>query len=330
MDQGYTVYFDCGTTNTRAYLLDQDLNLKDSLKVSQGARNTAISLDDDFLIGELHSLAHQILTKNQLSMSHVRSYYASGMVTSKFGIKDVDHVLLPISEKEYVNNIYPYEDHKYFNAVINLLPGIKTYHKDVSLVNNLRGEEIELIGALELANQEGLINEAVFLFPGSHTHAIYTRGEKIIGISSNFAGEIFEALKEETILAPILNQDFSKLNYEMVQLGSRNVEKFGFNRAVYISHAMNILKTNDSLEMFSYLEGVINGGIKKSIEYYCKNHWNGCNRLYIVSNSFMGELFKVIFAESDVIKCIDWIDVEQEPVPCLLGITKIIRLKEVE
>lgn len=328
MDQGYIIYFDCGTTNTRAYLLDQDLHLRDSLKVSQGARNTAITLDDDFLIRELYSLAQELLIQNQLSRSHVRSYYASGMVTSKFGIKDVEHVLLPISQKDYVKNIYPFEDHKFFNAIINLLPGIKTFHQDISLVNNLRGEEIELIGTLDLVDKGELVNGAVFLFPGSHTHAIYAKGEEILGISSNFAGEIFEALKEETILAPILNQDFSQLNHEMVQLGTRNVEKFGFNRAAYIAHAMNILKTDDSLSMFSYLEGVINGGIKKSIEYYCQNHWNGCNRLYIVSNTFMGELFKIIFAESNIIEHIDWIDVEQDPAPSLLGIINVIRLKE--
>ena len=58
-------------------------------------------------------------------------------------------------------------------------------------MNNLRGEEIEIIGALEELKAERDVENVVMLMPGSHTHGIYIQGDQITGIISNFTGSCF-------------------------------------------------------------------------------------------------------------------------------------------
>ena len=72
----------------------------------------------------------------------------------------------------------------------------------------------KLAAALEELKAERDVENVVMLMPGSHTHGIYIQGDQITGIISNFTGELFYALKQDTILSPVLTSDSLELDEE--------------------------------------------------------------------------------------------------------------------
>lgn len=116
-------------------------------------------------------------------------------------------------------------------------------------------------------------------------------GDEIVGIVSNISGELFYALKKDTILSLVLTVDNLELDEEMVRKGMENLQRFGFNRVLYICHAARIFEEGTPLQWFSYGESVINSGMRESLEYYCEHFWPECRTVVMVSDEFMCRLF---------------------------------------
>lgn len=219
MKKEYILYFDSGTSNTRAYLLDREFRICDSAKRAVGSKDSAIAGTNRVLIEGMKALYDQVLAANSLTDGDVEAIYASGMVTSPYGLKEVPHLVLPMTVRDFADSLYPFHEDTCFHRDIFLVPGLKTLSDDFSFVNNLRGEEIEIIGALEELKAERDVENVVMLMPGSHTHGIYIQGDQITGIISNFTGELFYALKQDTILSPVLTSDSLELDEAMVRKG---------------------------------------------------------------------------------------------------------------
>ena len=322
----YTLYYDCGTTNTRAYLFDKNLRVIAKANAKVGARNTAILGENATLLTCLNFLLIDIIDEANISREQIEEIYASGMITSPYGIIEIPHVTLPISIHDFAMSLHSFYENSIFQQNIKLIPGMKTYHKNPAFINNVRGEDIEVLGAIKHIDSNLLQKGIGLLFPGSHTHVLYVKKDQVAGIISNFTGELYEALKLETILSPILSETYNYLDLNMVKKGVENLELFGFNRAIYIAHAMKILKLSDPHQVFSYAEGVINGGLLKSIDYYCEHLWTGCEQIAIISNCFMKDLYSSILGNSQRIKKIIWISTEKNS--CAVeGMKEILRIR---
>ena len=208
----YIIYFDSGTTNSRVYLLDRDYNVKFTAKRPVGSRDSAIEGSNMVLIKALKSLYDEVFKKTDAIEEDVEAIYASGMITSPYGLHEIPHIVLPVTLGEFASHIYCHYERKLFERNIYLVPGIKTVGDDIAFVNNTRGEEIEALGALADLEAMGASKKIALILPGSHTHVIYVEDGVLTGIISNFTGEVFQALKEETILSPILSLDDPILN----------------------------------------------------------------------------------------------------------------------
>ena len=189
----YLLYFDSGTSNTRAYLLDRDFQVRYVAKKAVGSKDSAIAGSNRVLIEGMRALHDQVLAENGLGEENISAIYASGMITSPYGLKEVPHLPLPLTVKKFADSLYPFREDTCFHREIILVPGLKTLSDDFSFVNNMRGEEIEIIGALEELKAMDDVQDAAMIFPGSHTHVTYVQGEEITGIISNFTGELFYA-----------------------------------------------------------------------------------------------------------------------------------------
>lgn len=321
----YTAYFDSGTTNTRLYLLDESFQIVFSEKGGFGSKDSAIAGSNSGLLASMKSLYNKGIRSCGVRDVDIDAIYASGMLTSPYGILEVPHVAVPVSIEEFSGSLQYYFEDQYFHRKIGLIPGLKTADPDFTFINNMRGEEIEIIGALDdLAAQT---EQAVVLLPGSHTHAAYMEAGVIKGLLSNFTGELFYALKTSTILSPVLSAEQETLDKEMIKKGYACLDQFGFNRAIYLAHAMQIFRQGSAAQRFSFGEGVINGGIRQSVEYYCRNMWNGCQTAALLGNRFMYELYSCIFEESSVIRQILWLpDLKEKPYS-VKGLEKIVRMR---
>lgn len=295
----YIAYFDCGTTNSRLYVLDEKLEIVFSKKSTVGSRDNVISGNKHALTAGMYALYCDALTALKLSDSDIEAIYASGMVSSAYGLYELTHCELPMSVEEYAGRLYPFEETHSFNRIIYLAPGIKRLDEDFDYVNNLRGEEMETIGLMELIAQDYPGQICAVALPGSHTHVMFVRDNMLLGIVSNFTGEVFHAVATETILAPVLTTPFERLDPQWILKGVQNLEIFGFNRALYISHAMKIFAEGTPLERLSYSEGVLFGGIAKSVGHYCERLYPECRIMLTVADPVIGELYQTIFSTQE-------------------------------
>lgn len=292
----YIAYFDCGTTNSRIYVLDEALNPVFSKKSPVGSKDNVISGDSSTLTAGMHALYVEALSELHIVDADIAGIYASGMVSSAYGLYELPHCELPISVEAYSQKLYPYEEKLYFNRIVYLAPGIKRLDEDFDYVNNLRGEEMEAIGLMELIAQDYPGQTCAVALPGSHTHVIFVRDGMLLGIVSNLTGEIFHAVASETLLAPVLTAPFESLEPEWILKGIHNLDTFGFNRALYISHAMKIFNEATPVQRLSYSEGVLFGGIAKSVEHYCNRLYTDCRIMLTVADPLIGGLYQTIFS----------------------------------
>ena len=194
----YIVYFDSGTSNSRIYLLDKDFQVLYVDKKNVGSRNSSIEGSNRVLIEGLYELYTKLLQEKHLTEEDVTSIYMSGMITSPYGMKEVPHLKVPLSVQEFADSVYCHYEDTLFHRNIYLVPGLKTVNDDFSFVGNMRGEEIEIIGTLDELRSKG-ITHAALMMPGSHTHVTYVKDDVVSDIISNFTGELFYALKKETL-----------------------------------------------------------------------------------------------------------------------------------
>lgn len=322
------LYYDSGTSNTRAYLLDRDFQVRYTVKKAVGSKDSAIAGSNRVLIEGLWELYNSVLSANGLEEGDISAIYASGMITCAYGLKEVPHLALPITVEELAGGLVPFLEDTLFHREIILVPGLKTVHDDITFVNNMRGEEIEVVGALDELQSAGAPSDLALILPGSHTHVTCLQGEQITGIISNFTGELFHAIQKDTILSPVLQWDGSPPDREMVLKGYENLEKFGFNRALYICRAMDAFGEGTPRQRFSYGEGVILGGVRQSLEYYCKNFWPHCRTAALVSDEFMYRLFSVLLEDSPFIDQVLWLPVSDGKSYGVSGLKKILSAKQ--
>lgn len=320
----YWVYFDSGTSNTRIYLLNEAFEVLYTEKRHVGSRDSAIAGDNLVLIQGIKDLYDRLLQQNQIKDEDIRGIYASGMITCPDGLVEVPHLALPMTVQEFSGHLHCHHEEKLFHRDIYLVPGLKSIDGDIDFVNNMRGEEIEIMGALDELSQRFPGRKVAVILPGSHTHITCVQDDQICGIISNFTGELFYALQTCTILSPILSAETEGLNPAMVQKGMENVQRFGFNRALYICRTMKLFQNSSDVDCKSYAEGVINGGLAQSLSYYCEHLWQGCDAAAIISNEYLYHVFREVLRDHPYIHDLTWLPISATKSYGVQGLKKIL------
>lgn len=325
----YIVYYDSGTSNSRIYLLNREFEVVYTEKKSVGSKDSAAAGDNLVLIQGLYELYRQMLSETGIAESEMDPViYASGMVTSPYGLKEAPHLMIPASAQDFAEALVPFREERVFGRDFLLVRGMKTGGDDIAQINNMRGEEIEIIGTLdELARRYGG-RKIALIFPGSHTHTVLVEEGCVKGILSSMTGELFYAMKKDTILAPLLDIPERELDPEMVREGMRNLELYGFNRAVYICHAMRLFNRNTPVQRKSYCEGVLNGGVAKALAFYCGGAWKGCDLAVIVSDPYMFALYSAILSEHPYIREIGHLPISKEKSYAVKGLKMILSARK--
>lgn len=299
----YIVYFDSGTSNTRVYLLKEAIVL-DMIKSAVGSKDSSISGSNEILLKEFKNLFEALLLRNAIEESQVSDIYASGMVTSPFGIKEVPHLTTPVSGKMLFDGIYTHYESIYLKRDVKLIRGVKTVKDDFKAnpenivnVNNMRGEEIEVFGVIPNFPQGWQNEDVALILPGSHTHIGYIKNNELFDIWSTFSGELFHAVSTSTVLANSISVSSDEIDTEMVILGAKYLKEHGLNRALYICHAMKIFHAGSNLHRRSYLEGLIAANIVSGFEKKAAESWKDIKRIAIAGKRNLTEVYEILFKD---------------------------------
>ena len=174
---------DWGTTNRRAYLLDAAATCIDEFEDGRGILSVAA--------GEFPEAVAEI--RRRLGD---KPLLLAGMIGSNRGWVEAPYVPCPAGLEELARAlVWPSEREA-------IVPGVSYIGEDRADV--MRGEEVQLLGAIA----DGTVPpDGLVCHPGTHNKWARLAGGKLTGFRTVMTGELFNLLREHSILAELLQPD---------------------------------------------------------------------------------------------------------------------------
>ncbi|MBR4039095.1 MAG: 2-dehydro-3-deoxygalactonokinase [Clostridia bacterium] len=252
---------DCGTTNLRVTLLDENKRKLDAVKAEGGVRHTSIDGHNGRLRMLLRESMETVLGRNGYTMADVEKCVASGMITSALGLLEIPHVPAPAGAAELRGKMQEkvFEDIAPFP--IAFIPGVRNFAGPVDLENfsgmdMMRGEEVEAVGLYKLLKPRGA---AMFVLPGTHNKFVAMDAQgRMLGCMTSISGELLDALTHHTIIAEAVGHSFvdaGEYDSEYAKAGARECAVSGLGRAAFAGRILSTLGGKDKAKLQSYLLG---------------------------------------------------------------------------
>ncbi len=174
---------DWGTTNRRAYLIDGSGGCVDEFEDGEGILSVGP--------GEFPAAVAQIhdrLGKQPLLLG--------GMIGSNRGWVEARYVPTPAGIDDLVGAlVWAAQD-------AAIIPGVS--HLGETRADVMRGEEVQLLGAVTVGT---IPPDCTVCHPGTHNKWARIAGGRIVDFRTVMTGELFNLLKEHSILADLLGED---------------------------------------------------------------------------------------------------------------------------
>ena len=244
---------DCGTTNSRIYLLDENYKIIKKGNKKIGVRDTVLHGSNEVLKLGLKKLMEETILSSDLKIQDIKFAIASGMITSEIGLIEIPHLRAPIGISDLAKNIKVIQNKKIFplNIPLYLIRGIKNYfpenttYKDIRKVDFMRGEETQAAGLISLYPE--LSYPVTIVVLSSHTKYIYINKEKKICSSlTTLSGQTYEAIRKNSSIGKSIKSDKSKQaeNYfdaDVIDTAYDSVKNAGFLRTLMMPRFMEVL-----------------------------------------------------------------------------------------
>jgi len=257
------IIVDWGTSNFRAQVLNEKLEVVHSLSSNEGMLQVQKN--------EFHSYLINIL-KDYLEEDSI--IIMSGMVGSMNGWIETPYVHCDASLSLLSKELLKIPNIK---ENIYIVPGVKSLkNKKIDL---MRGEEVQVFGALKLLNKKN----AMFILPGTHSKWVEVKEEMIIDFNTNMTGEVFNLLSSKSLLAKsisshVINKGTFKKGLEL------SFTNTGLLNQIFQARAQGSILGEHNV--YSFLSGIIIGNeIKEMNKVY------NCKEVIIVGSSSLNDLY---------------------------------------
>ncbi len=179
---GAVIAVDWGTTNRRAYRVEADGSVSDTVR--DGSGMLAMAAED--YVPALATLRERL---GDLPV------IAAGMIGSTRGWREAPYVPAPADLAALAAAALRIAD-----ADATIVPGVSW--SEGARADVMRGEEVQVLGAIAAGLAPA---DALFCQPGTHNKWIATRGAAIVDVTTVMTGELFALLKAHGILAGMLD-----------------------------------------------------------------------------------------------------------------------------
>jgi 2-dehydro-3-deoxygalactonokinase len=250
------IALDWGTSSLRAYLLGESgTNLSQVslasgvMKLKQRARKNFGSNFEAFEKAFEHASGRWLRALPSLPV------VASGMVGSREGWREAPYLSVPMDVFDLWKHLTEIRTSK--GATIQIVPGLV---RRGELVNVMRGEETQILGALTaqpLAEQK----KAWICLPGTHSKWARIKGTTVEDFETFMTGEVYAALSRHTILGRTLKQSAS-FHPEAFDRGVQVAESaghLGVLSNVFSVRAFALTEQLTAEEQADYLSGLLIG-----------------------------------------------------------------------
>lgn len=229
---------DWGTSNRRAYVL----NAQGALLRQHNDEFGILHVDGDFE-GSLQRLLQTL----QLGSADV---VMSGMVGSRNGWRQVPY--LPVDQplaglRDALTEI----DTALPGVRCRIVPGYRFLDMH-GLPDVMRGEETQVLGALELGASDGW-----FLLPGTHSKWVLIENGRITDLVTFMTGELFSLMSQHGTLASVMSEQRSIP--DAFAAGVRASQHGGFTHTAFCCRALVVTDRMPAQHTASYLSGLLIG-----------------------------------------------------------------------
>lgn len=280
LDHGKLICVDWGSSNFRAFLLNAQGELIDSIYFDKG-------------ILELKPDEFEPILFDLLKYWPKTPVILAGMVGSLKGWRNVKYVTCPVGVKDLSQNLTHITNSQ--NRKIAIIAGVD--RKIVGAQYDVaRGEETQVMGAIELIGQE-LSSEAVFCLPGTHSKWMKIKGKKIVDFSTHMTGELFDVLIKHSILAPQEAMSSESHNDEVFVKGIQCAKADGGLAHHIFSARTNMINGELSQsEIEPYLSGILIGvEIKEMLRAM-----PDMQQVYLVGNATLNKIYQLALMQFDL------------------------------
>ncbi|MDR7867772.1 MAG: 2-dehydro-3-deoxygalactonokinase [Sporomusaceae bacterium] len=259
---------DCGTTNTRVYILTEEGGIAGQSAEKVGVRDVASTGTKQVLQEGIKKAFLQAINHAGVELSQVRFAIASGMITSEIGLIDLPHLVAPAGLDELAASVKTVKDQSVFplDVPVVFVRGIRNAvgeGRGLGLLRQMdfmRGEEVQVMGILADRRPKLPFNVVVL---SSHTKLINVneRGQ-ITGSITTISGQFYEALQSTSIgksirpattVEPVGGYPLT----DIVNAASESVTKAGFLRTMLMPRFMQVLISTNWAERQQFVDAAI-------------------------------------------------------------------------
>jgi 2-dehydro-3-deoxygalactonokinase len=204
----YFITLDCGTTNSRAYVVDEFGKVFGKAAKTVGVRDTATTGSKKTLQEGVKEIIKLAVQNAGLNSADIQAVLSSGMITSEIGLVEIPHMVAPVGLEELAKGLLKVESNEFVedNLPVYFVRGIKN-NVDVELksassvvgrLDFMRGEEAQVMGILE---RQDVSLPAIVLILSSHTKFIPVDAQsKITGSLTTMSGQLYDAIMNHTFV----------------------------------------------------------------------------------------------------------------------------------
>lgn len=258
---------DCGTTNTRVYVIDENRNIVGQGLRKVGVRNTSMTGSKDALRQGVCEAVQEAAAAAGIGIEEIEFAIASGMITSEIGLMEIPHSIAPVGLEELAANakLVPGGEAIPLDIPILFIRGIRNDYGEANLrnirrVDFMRGEETQMIGILDEFGQTEPMNVIVL---SSHTKLIHANVKGQVEASlTTISGQLYEAVCKQTMIGKSLTEESAEISggysfEEIVAIADEMVEQTGLDRCLLIPRFMQVLLQTDYKERNLFIDASI-------------------------------------------------------------------------
>lgn len=249
----YSLIIDGGTTNTRFTLLEQNTVISRT-ECKIGAANADSSAVNEPL---KQVVKDKITELKEQYKGVITDIFASGMITSNAGLFELAHIEAPASLEALAGGIRPVRMPEICEeAVFHFIPGVRFPNQPSIGMDLMRGEEMEIMGALK---QEEEDRSLLFLHFGSHNKLMFYGGGAIQNSITTIGGELLWAIIHHTILkssATDPSESFA-MDKEYVKAGFQETKRSNISRSTFQGRILQVAGQAGKEQVLSYIYGAV-------------------------------------------------------------------------
>jgi len=264
------ILVDWGTTNLRAYLVNEAGDVLETRNRSQGIQNVCN--------GEFADTINNILS----GWDTTHPVLMSGMIGSAQGWHEAPYLKCPSSAEDIALGVIEIPDHPRYSIVAGA-----SYQAQNGAFDVMRGEEVQIFGALDIMNQKS----ATLCLPGTHSKWASVKDGVLESFSTCITGEMYSVLKSHSILGALMTEgDCNETAF--IKGLERSAAEGGVLHHLFSTRTEGLFKQIPPDGLPSYMSGILIG---HELRNFAPDQPSE-NPVLLVSEGVLGQIYMDAFA----------------------------------